>query len=212
MKEDFKKELLAESPSLLFSRWVLNKLPVLFNGDIESYIHWKEELSKGIQVDSQAILFTGSSCNGFSFSPYKNFKDFDEDSDIDIAIISEYFFDTCWFEIRNYGTKYHDLTKPQQKSFEDHRTRLIYWGTIATDKLLPIFSFSKEWIVALEKMAKIAPTENRTINIRIYKNFESLREYYIDCFKKLQRNLIEPEAVAVEADPISDSPNDNIEE
>ena len=207
MKETFKKELLEQSPSLLFSRWVLNKVPVLFNGDIELFIKWKEEFSKNIQVDSQAILFTGSSCNGFSLSPYKNFKDFDDESDIDIAIISEYFFDTCWFEIRNYGNKYHDLTRPQQKSFEGHRTRLIYWGTIATDKLLPIFSFSKEWIAALENMAKLVPTENRTINIRIYKNFESLREYYIDCFKKLQMNLIEPELEVQEVVQVSDSQN-----
>ena len=193
MKETFKKELLEQNPSILFSRWVLNRIPIIFNSETETFIQWKEELSKLIQVDSQAILFTGSSCNGFSFSPYKNFRDFNKDSDIDIAIISEYFFDTCWFEIRNYGNKYHDLTRPQQKSFEDHRTRLIYWGTIATDKLLPIFSFSKEWIFALENMSKSMPTKDRTINIRIYKNFESLREYYIDCFKKLQQNLIETE-------------------
>ncbi len=195
MKETFKKELLEESPSLLFSRWILNKTPLIFNDDIESFIAWKEQLSKVIQVDSQAILFTGSSCNGFSLNPYKDFKDFDDESDIDIAIISEYFFDICWFEIRNFGTKFHSLTPNQQKSFEDHRKRLIYWGTIATDKLLPIFSFGKKWSLALENMRKIHPTKDKVINIRIYKNFESLREYYIDGFKKLQQNLIENEII-----------------
>ncbi len=200
MKEKFKQELLDQKPSILFSRWILNKIPIIFDGDVELFIQWKEQFSKLIKVDSQAILFTGSCCNGFSFSPFKNFRDFDENSDIDIAVISDYFFDTCWFEIRNYGNKYHDLKTYQQQSFEDHRTKFIYWGTIATDKLLPIFSFGKDWVLALEKMSTLDPTINRQINIRIYKNFESLREYYIDGFKKLQRNLIELEEAKKETE------------
>lgn len=191
MKENFKEELLRIPPSKLFSKWILNRIPFIFNNDIELFINWKETLSHKISVDSQAILFTGSSCNGFSLSPWKYFKDYDEKSDIDIAIISEYFFDVCWFELRNLGTEYHKLTPKQKRSFEDHRTRLIYWGTIATDKLLPIFSFGKRWVIALEEMSKILPTEDKEINIRIYKNFESLREYYKDGFKKLQRSLLE---------------------
>lgn len=192
MQEKFISELKSKSISLLVSKWILEAKPFVFE-ESDKYIEWKETLSELIQVDSKAIIFTGSSSLGFSLNPNKNYKQYDDTSDIDLAIISELYFNLSWFEIRNIGTKYFDLTKKQQNSISDHRTRLIYWGTIATDKLLPIFSFGKKWNNAIERMSKLHPTENREINFRIYKDFDSLRAYQADNLKKIQIKLFENE-------------------
>ena len=132
-----------------------------------SYIKWKEELSKKINIDSSAIIFTGSAGCGFSLNPNKNYKKFDDDSDIDLALISSHYFDISWHSLRNLGTKYYSLTHIQKNSVRDHEKRLIYWGTNATDKILSILPFGKLWIIALANMGRAKPCEGRTINIRI---------------------------------------------
>ncbi|MEL7124434.1 MAG: hypothetical protein AAFO07_33670, partial [Bacteroidota bacterium] len=73
---------------------------------------------------------------------------------------------------------------------KDHRERLIYWGTIATDRIVQILPFGENWLKAMEDMRKIDPTIDREINFRIYKDFESLREYQSNCISKLKDKLI----------------------
>jgi hypothetical protein len=176
-KDIFLTELQEKPISYLVSKWVIDRIPFVFNDDLESYIIWKERLAKEINVDSKAMIFVGSSGCGFSLNPYKNYKEFDKDSDIDIALISQYHFNIAWHHLRNLGTKRYSLTPIQKAAVQDHVNRLIYWGTIATDKLLEIFPFGKSWLLILEKARIDNPIAGRDIKIRLYRNFESLRAY-----------------------------------
>lgn len=136
----------------LVSKWVVEKLPHIFNGDYEKFLQTKLKLSKLLKVDSCSIIFVGSSCTGFSLSPNKKFREFNEKSDIDIAIISHYYFDVAWHTIRNITPfKY---TPDVQESIRTHRENLIYWGTIATDKILGIMPFAREWMQARKRWKK----------------------------------------------------------
>ena len=132
------------------------------------------------------MAFTGSSSCGFSLNPNKKFKKFDDNSDIDIAIVSQYHFDVSWRTLRNLGTKKLDLNQFQRASLNDHVQRLIYWGTIATDKILEILPFGKEWLHFMLEMSEELPTQNRKINFRIYKDFESLRFYQTNNLEKIK--------------------------
>lgn len=177
MKEDFFKEILQETVKYSTSKWILERVPFIFNDDLEAYIKWKEKLSALIGVDSKAIAITGSSCMGFSLNPHKNFSEFKDSSDIDIAIISSHYFDIAWHFLRNIGTKYHRLSYGEKISIDEHRARFIYYGTIATDKIVHLLPFGEEWIKAMQEMMKIEPTKDREINFRIYKDFEALKDY-----------------------------------
>jgi len=190
MKEEFLYDLIDLPISFLASKWILERTPFAFK-DSESYLKWKELLSNKIQVDSSAIVFTGSSGCGFSLNPYKDFKEFNDESDVDIALISDHHFDIAWHALRNLGSKYYSLTPKQKTSVDDHVNRLIYYGTIATDKILPILPFGKKWSFALNQMSKEKPIEGRIINIRIYKDFNSLRDYQTNNLEKLRQKLFE---------------------
>ena len=64
------------------------------------------------------------------------------------------------------GTKRFDLTPKQSSSLDDHVNRLIYWGTIATDKLLEILKdFSDE--------IHIVDTGSTDNTVRIAKKYTS---------------------------------------
>lgn len=179
--EQFTADFSRYEYDFLVSKWVVEKLPHIFKGDYETFLQTKLKLSKLLNVDSCSIIFVGSSCTGFSLSPYKNFKEFNEKSDIDIAIISHYYFDVAWHTIRNVNPL--EYTFEVQEAIKAHASKLIYWGTIATDKILGIMPFAKEWMTAIEEMKKEKVFENRNIKFRLYQDHEALRTYHLRNFK-----------------------------
>lgn len=191
IKNKFFAELIDKPMSFVVSKWVIERTPYIFEGQEDECIIWKENLSKRIGVDSREMTIIGSACMGFSINPTKDFRNFNEKSDIDVAVISSYYFELSWHYLRNMGTKRYSLTSTQRNSIEDHVTRLIYWGTIATDKILSVLPFGKEWIEALAVMSDECPTEGRDIKLRIYKDFQSLRDYNVNNFNRLRNILLE---------------------
>jgi len=192
-KDVFIKDLSCKNLSFITSKWLIERVPYIFHNEFDYYLEWKELLSKLINVDSKAISIIGSACVGFSLNPCKNYRLFNKDSDIDIAIISHHHFDLAWHYLRNLGSSIYRLDRNQRSSVDDHIHRLIYWGTIATDKILPILPFGKDWTIALAKMALIQPSEGREINVRVYKDFESLRAYHVNNLAKLRNMFLEGE-------------------
>ncbi len=188
--KSFKQEIISLNTSFIASKWIIERTPFIFNDDYEKYIQWKERLSSLIDVDSKSIVFTGSSAAGISLNPDKYFKPYDSTSDVDVAIISTYHFDISWHFLRNIGTRMYRLKQREKYAIDDHRTRLIYWGTIATDRILQILPFGLDWIKAIDEMKKIKPTVDKEINFRIYKDFESLRAYQNNSISKLKDILL----------------------
>ncbi|MCA6381326.1 MAG: hypothetical protein IM574_12435 [Cytophagales bacterium] len=190
MTADFKAEITTTDISYIASKWIIEKVPFIFADNLKLYIQWKETLAAKIGVDSKAIVLTGSSSVGFSLNPDNNLSAFTETSDIDVAIISQHYFDISWHFLRNIGTNRYSYSRKEITAIDDHRNRLIYWGTIATDKIIQILPFGQKWITALNEMAKEEPTKDRIINIRIYKDFEALRAYHLNNLRLIKDKII----------------------
>jgi hypothetical protein len=156
----------------------------------QSFINWKKSLGKTIDVDPAAILLVGSAAIGVSMNPDRSFKAFDLDSDVDVAVVSNYHFTAAWRYLRNNGHKRSSLPQRQQIAWDDHVKRLIYWGTIATDKLLPLMPFAKAWMSASAAASRSAEIANREIRFRIYADYESLRSYQVMSTKRAQAALL----------------------
>lgn len=187
--EKIKNDILSISPDVFVSKWIMESTPRIFKEDEMGYYAWKHQLASGIQVDARDIIITGSACLGYSLNPSKNFKKFNEYSDIDVGIISNYYFDIAWHELRNQ--QYYKLDRDMKRALEEHKNRLIYWGTIATDKILPILSFGKDWNKRISNLQKMSPIDNRDINFRIYKDNKSFRDYQINSIKECQFKILE---------------------
>lgn len=176
----FLDDLVKIRPSLVVQRWVIDRTPHVFSEDQAKYVDWKSDLAEIIGVDGRAITLIGSASTGFSLNPHNNYRTFNDESDVDIAIISARHFELAWHAIRNLGALRHGLSHLQRASLEDHRSRLIYWGTFDTKHLLPKLPFGKQWFEAFEKMTSVSPTHDRDINARIYRDFESLSAYHVN--------------------------------
>ena len=121
-----------------------------------------------MRIDARDIIITGSASLGFSLNPNKNFKSFDKKSDIDISIISHHYFDVAWHDLIHLSPA--GISPKMKTALEDHRKRLIYWGTVATDKILPLLSFGGEWDRIIKTCQLPEPLVDHEINFRIYKD------------------------------------------
>lgn len=170
-----KQELESLPTSFFVTKWIFEAPPHIFVSKEECFILWRENIAKELRIDPSDILITGSAALGFSLSPHKNFKEFDDKSDIDVSIISHHYFEIAWHDLLH--TNRIHLPPNMRAALDDHRSRLIYWGTIATDKILPLLSFGSDWNRIINESKCLPELENRDINFRIYKDKLAVRNY-----------------------------------
>lgn len=167
---------------------VLDRLPHVF-ASREQYTAWRGVLARGLDVDPLCIVVVGSGAVGFSLSPRedKRFRAFHDESDIDVAVISPFHFEEAW---RNIRAMRGDASGVVKRLWRHHRSSLVFDGTIATDQILPHLSFGAKWTSALGRAALREPTRDRDVKARIYRDFESLRDYQRRNIESLRGELL----------------------
>lgn len=173
------------------NRQLLDRVPWLFS-DRAQYIDWKAALAADLEVDPYMLLVVGSAALGFSLSPWKRFAPFSQRSDIDVAVVSMRHFEDAWRWLRDLRPE-NSLTRFERDMLARHRESLVFDGAIATDKLLRRLSFGPKWNSGLGHAGKREPTIGRSVKVRIYRDFESLREYHVANIKELKLWLMSAE-------------------
>jgi len=186
---DLKSDLRSLNPSIFASKWMFERVPHIFENDLDVYIAWKHQLGTLLAVDPRAIIVVGSAAVGSSLNPAKNLRPLQKDSDVDIAIVSAHHFEVVWNWLRNLGAERYRFPRDVQSWIDEHRKRLLYWGIIATDRLLPLTPLAPRWVNALSAMSKKPPTVRREINVRLYMDFNALRAYHVSGIRELQQKL-----------------------
>lgn len=193
VRQQFLDALERDPTDILASVWILNRIPYPFGGDISSYASWRHDLARDLNVDPSALLITGSAAFGISLNPNKNYREFDSFSDIDVAVVSDHHFSEGWRTLRNLGPKLHSLPPASKQAVSDHVQRLIYWGTIATDRILSLLPYGLQWQSALTAASKRSPTQGRNIKIRVYRDLDSLRAYQVNNLNALKNDYLSRE-------------------
>jgi len=93
--------------------------------------------------------------------------------------------------MRNLGSHRYKLPKPAQSWIDQHKTRLIYFGAIATDQIVQYLPFGRPWTEALSFVKGLTPIDGREVNIRIYRDFSALRSYQVHNFRQLLHKSLE---------------------
>ncbi len=168
---------------------VFDCVPHVFAGDRAAYVGWKRALGAAIDVDPACLTIVGSAAVGCSLSPVQNLKPFDSSSDVDVAVISNYHFTVAWRYLRMNGTRRLKVDARTRNAWDEHVNKYIYWGTIATDKLLGVLPFGLEWLKATGGMSSIEPTKGRDVNLRIYADYEALRAYQMMSVRNVREAL-----------------------
>lgn len=144
----------------------------------------KEILNDKLGVAYHNVLMVGSGKIGYSLSPSKKFKAFDEDSDIDIAIISIKMFNELWAKIRLASTEEHISYKSITSS--------VFRGFI-NEKHFSNIAFARQYwnnqILDLNRCIQEDVGIRHQINYRIYRSWEDLEDYHINGINTL-KNII----------------------
>lgn len=180
--------------SHLVTRRLFESVPHIFEGDEARWWQWKADLADGLDVDAHSVLLVGSASVGVSLNPDKNAKPFDETSDIDVAVISTRYFENAWHTLRSLGARLHGLPRAAQIDIKQHAPFYVFWGGIATDRILPHLEFGPQWVHALEQMKHRSPTKDRQIGVRLYRDISSLRSYQLRSVRKVRRMMETREA------------------
>jgi hypothetical protein len=176
-KESLYRALLEKEPRDFVSHYIFEPVPFVFNRDLSIWIAWKTTLARLLEVDAYDIVLTGSAALGYSLNPWKNYKSFDDASDIDCGVISQYHFDLAWRYLRQLRPSWLSLPTASKRAIELHRKNYVFSGTIATDSILSLLPFGTAWRSALDEMSRTTPTTGRDVRLRIYKDYDSLRSY-----------------------------------
>lgn len=185
-REHFIQSLRENTPAAFVETHLFDRIPVLFADDRSLFIGWKRALAEQIEVDPACITIVGSAATGASLNPSKNFKLFDANSDVDVAVVSPHHFSVAWRYLRMNGARRLRLDARTRIAWDEHVKRYIYWGTIATDRLLGVLPFGLEWLQATSAAGQVHPTVGRSVNLRIYSDYDSLRAYHIQGVRALR--------------------------
>jgi hypothetical protein len=175
-------------------RWMFETIPKIFDGDPDGCIEWKVRLAKLLDVDAYSVIILGTACTGISLNPRNDYSAFDDDSDIDVAIVSAYHFELAWRTLQDVGSERYSWTVEAQQVLLDHRKSYLFDGTIATDFVLEHLPFGRSWVLALAQMSQALPEahKGRDIKVRLYREAHALIAYHLRNLRSLKLELMTP--------------------
>lgn len=179
--KDFLMKYLLKSPNWYFSEYQ----GMDSHQAIEQMEKLKAILNSKIGVAFHNVLMVGSGKIGCSLSPDKNFRNFNENSDIDIAIISLKLFYELWEKIRIASINEHIPRYPSIASS-------VFRGFINEKDFSSIDFARQHWNNKISDLNRCINEDiniYHTINYRIYRSWEDLEEYHIKGINTLRRNI-----------------------
>lgn len=145
--DNFKSDLqnTAMTDSGILNKYILCDNPYIFSNNVGLYSQLKTTIGSHFQVDITRIHMVGSAKLGFSIARSKLWKTFDDDSDIDMVIISEAVFDRLWKILSTLNVGHYDRTEQEQKKF-DSFLKYFFRGWIRPDFLPLKHAEAQEWL------------------------------------------------------------------
>lgn len=181
-KEIYDKYLLGQDV-WYFQNNIIEEDPLLY------YDKFKKFISAKLNIHFHNISIIGSAKTKFSFSPSKEFKEFNENSDFDIVLVSNELYTYFW-------SAFYEISQNQKIKNYSNMTSNIFRKFISVKDDDPHFENEdlKNWQRKLSEFKTQLQLEYKIycdVNYRIYANWESVESYHLNGIKKLKQNLNE---------------------
>jgi len=150
------------------------------------------DATRAFEVDPNGIYCIGSGAIGLSCNPKNvqsgHLKRFSLDSDLDIAVISQFHFDQAWRDLRVLAhTAYTPSTSKILRQKLDHQRSRLFDGAIVANRLMTRLTFGPHWNpnrlrLQLEWHDRLGLSGN--LNLWIYRDYWSVRSYVAEGIQK----------------------------
>lgn len=196
--EEFKVELDNKKTNeelLDFCRkYVLHGTPFVFNGRDDDFYEFRKRIANKFNIPFHEIYITGSAKLGYS--PFKN-KEFDYDSDIDVAIISPALFETIMKSISQYQNRFRKaraVVRDGELVMYHEFLEYVALGWIRPDKLPISFqmrTFKNDWFNFFQEISNgKSEVGNYKVNAGVFQSYEHLEEYIVGGLNDIRLNRL----------------------
>lgn len=175
-------------------KYVLHGTPYIFLNREDEYYEFRKRIANKFNVAFNEVFITGSAKLGFS--PFKE-KEFDYDSDIDVAIVSNRLYEEILESNRCYQMKLRQsrisVTIQELKMYHSF-LEYVAIGWIRPDKLpisLQVKDFKDDWFEFFQSIS-YAQSEvgDYKVSAGVFKGYFYLEEYTISGLRDLRNSLI----------------------
>lgn len=184
---DFKDDLRLMDSGTLLEKWLSNPLPFVFpNKDIARSFFglilqdWPE---------SQLIQCAGTANWRYSLNPKKNFREFNDNSDIDVIVVSQTLFNVSWENLRTFhrGNWYRLDYETRQKIRRYGEN--VYSGFVSPKWIVDRSNELRfRFVTALDSYS-CADIGYRTVNMLFFKNEAETFDYYRRGIEEAKRRI-----------------------
>lgn len=178
MIEDFKEDLSKLTSLQIIRKYILSAESKILDSD--KHYRLKEKICDHFNVEFSDVIMVGSGKLGFSIKHKRRFQHFNDDSDIDIAVVSPKLFEIVWNEA--YLFKKAGSDWPKANSFFEYLSA----GWIRPDKL-PInkyFEFTSKWWDFFNTLTASGEFGPYAIRAGLYHSNFFLQEYQKICIEQ----------------------------
>lgn len=175
--EEFKADLLVGSAEEVVLRHLCKSKVIACNNAEHIYQDFRTEVNV-TYPNSSAIYIVGSGNWEYSLAPEKNYKPFDDSSDIDVAVVSEQDFVECWEVLREYHRRSWYVLRPDVRRQLARSGQNVYSGFVSPAWIpergnLYRFSF-------LTNANRLSGTlvNNKPVKIMFFRNNAEVVDYY----------------------------------
>ncbi|ACK66622.1 conserved hypothetical protein [Rippkaea orientalis PCC 8801] len=172
---------------------ILHGIPYIFQGREDEYYNFRNKISQEFDIDFHEVFITGSAKLGFS--PRKR-KEFDYDSDIDVAIVSLKLYDKILDIIYNYQMELRrSRTAITERELTMYHQFLEYtaMGWIRPDKLpisFKVHQLKNNWFEFFKSISYgQSEVGNYKVSAGVFKTYKHLEQYIVSDFKQLKNEL-----------------------
>ena len=159
-------------------------------GDFSTdYDEFKKFISKKLEIPFNNISIVGSAKTKYSFSPTKDFKEFHDESDFDLIIVSNKTYNNIWLAYRSislgcYLPRYQIKCSNVFNGFVSIKDNDETYGNKTLD----------EWqrkVRTFKADLQLKFNIQHDINYRIYSDWESVQDYHVRGISKLKEKTNE---------------------
>jgi len=117
-KQDFMNFVGLNKADAIIDKYLLFGTPFIFRNDENKYYELQRDIEEYFEVERANVHIVGSSKLGFSISPQKMYRDWTEDSDIDVALIDYRLFVKYWKPFYYYDPKVSSRTEKEDAKYK----------------------------------------------------------------------------------------------
>lgn len=160
---------------------ILHGTPLVFENRDDDFYFFRKRIAEKFDIQFNEIFITGSAKLGFS--PFKK-KDFDLDSDIDVALISEGLFGAVMERIAEFQMEFRKnraVVRESELVMYHDFLEYVALGWIRPDKLPISFqmnAFKQDWFEFFQSISNgKSEVGNYQVNAGIFKSYAQFERY-----------------------------------